>query len=160
MSDPAPFVSSLKSIQPEWIDYNGHLNMAYYGVLFDTGADEIYEELGFGPHYRDTRGFTTYIAEFHICYLRELALADKVRVTWHVLDYDAKRIHAYQEIHHEDGWLAATAEGLTLHVDISGPKVAPMPADILANVARVVEVHAALPRPKRAGRQIGIARKG
>jgi acyl-CoA thioester hydrolase len=45
----SPFRSSIMTVKPEWIDYNGHLNMAYYNVLFDHGADEVYEDLGFGP---------------------------------------------------------------------------------------------------------------
>ena len=40
MSD-APFRSSVTLVRPEWIDYNGHMNMAYYGVLFDEAADEF-----------------------------------------------------------------------------------------------------------------------
>ena len=36
----APFVSSVMRVEPGWIDYNGHLNMAYYHVLFDRAVDE------------------------------------------------------------------------------------------------------------------------
>ena len=45
----APFVSSLMRIEPQWIDYNGHLNVAYYNVLFDRAVDEVYELIGLGP---------------------------------------------------------------------------------------------------------------
>ncbi len=38
-------------VEPQWIDYNGHLNMAYYNVLFDRCVDEAYELLGIGQHY-------------------------------------------------------------------------------------------------------------
>ena len=44
----APFVSSAMRVEPGWIDYNGHLNMAYYNVLFDRAVDEVYELLGLG----------------------------------------------------------------------------------------------------------------
>lgn len=155
----APFRSSIMTVKPEWIDYNGHLNMAYYNVLFDQGADEIYEDLGFGPEYHAATGNTTYVAEFHVSYLRELHVNDPVRVTFQLVDFDAKRFHSYQEIWHEDGWLAATGEALTLHVDQSGPRVAPMPGDVLDKVAAVAAAHASLPRPDRAGASIGI-RKG
>jgi acyl-CoA thioester hydrolase len=153
-----PFRSSLMTVRPEWIDYNGHMNMAYYAVLFDTAADEIYPLLGFGPDYQKT-GFTTYTAEFHICYLRELHLADPVTVTLQLLDFDEKRFHFYQEILHADGWCAATGETLALHVDQSGPKVAPMPPPILTALGNLRSAHAGLPRPERAGRGIGIPRK-
>ena len=147
------------TVRPEWIDYNGHMNMAYYAVLFDEAADEIYPFLGFGPEYQKS-GFTTYTAEFHICYLRELHEGDVLTVTLQLLDYDEKRFHTYQEIWHEDGWCAATGEAMTLHVDQSGPKVAPMPAATLARLEEMRQAHATLPRPERAGRSIGIRRKG
>jgi acyl-CoA thioester hydrolase len=154
-----PFRSALHVVRPEWIDYNGHLNMAYYSVLMDQTADEAYPLFGFGPDYLTQTGCTTYVAEFHICYVRELHEGDRVYGTIQMLDYDEKRFHMYQELWHEDGWLAATGEALTLHVDQSGPKVAPMPGDVLANVAKMFVAHKDLPRPERAGRSIGIKPK-
>lgn len=160
MPENAPFRSDLLTVRPEWIDYNGHLNMAYYSVLMDQTADQAYPQFGFGPDYLERTGCTTYVAEFHVCYVRELHEGDRVYGTIQMLDYDEKRFHMYQELWHEDGWLAATGEALTLHVDQSGPKVAPMPADVLANVGKMFEAHKSLPQPERAGRSIGIKRKG
>ncbi|QBF31270.1 thioesterase family protein [Thalassococcus sp. S3] len=159
MTQPAPYLSTEMTVKPEWIDYNGHLNMAYYNVLFDQGVDEIYEAFGFGPDYAETRGHTTYTAEFHVCYVRELHQGDAVRVSTQLLDFDQKRFHTYQELRHVDGWLAATAEGLGLHIDMSGPKVAPIPADILARLDAMKKTHDALGWPERAGRSIGIPRR-
>ncbi|MBR9844392.1 MAG: thioesterase [Rhodobacteraceae bacterium] len=154
-----PFLSDLMEIDPAWIDYNGHLNMAYYNVLFDRGVDEVWTALGFGPDYRQTRGFSTFSAEFHVCYLRELHLGAKLRASFQLLAHDDKRFHFYQELIHEDGWVSATGEGLALHIDMSGPRVAPMPPDILANVTTLASEHATLPRPDRVGRQMGIPGK-
>lgn len=156
MTIPTPFTSAPMAVEPAWIDYNGHMNMAYYSVLFDRGADEAYPLLGIGPDYIATRGHTTYTAEFHVCYIRELHLGDRVRCTFRLLDHDAKRFHTFQELWHEDGWLAATAEGLALHIDTSGPRVAPFPPDIAARFAAMQRAHATLPHPDRAGRRIGI----
>ena len=155
-----PFRSSPRSVLPEWIDYNGHLNMAYYSVLFDTGVDEVYEEIGFGPKYAETENHTTYTAEFHICYVRELHEGNQVYVTTQLIDFDEKRFHTYQELFHEDGWLAATAEAMVLHVDMSGPRVAPMPARIQDKLSAILEAHYTLPKPDRVNRSIGIQRKG
>lgn len=155
----APHTSSTLTVKPEWIDYNGHLNMAYYNVLFDQAADEIYAEMGFGPSYQSATGNTTYTAEFHLSYVRELHVHDRVNVTFQMIDFDAKRFHSYQEIWHSDGWLAATGEAMTLHVDQSGPRVAPMPSDVYDKVAAVHAAHATLARPARAGASIGITRK-
>ncbi len=153
-----PFRSREMKVLPEWIDFNGHLNMAYYNVLFDQGVDQAYGEIGLGPEYQRT-GCTTYVAEFHVCYLRELHEGDRVYTTFQLLDHDEKRFHSFQELWHVDGWLAATAEGLTLHVDQSGPRVAPMPQHILTRLEEMRRIHAQLPKPAQAGRSIGIRRK-
>ncbi|WP_274628373.1 thioesterase family protein [Arvimicrobium flavum] len=159
MTKAAPFVSRVMEVEKDWIDYNGHLNMAYYNVLFDRASDEAFEVMGLGPDYAKERGLTIYSAEVHVCYVRELHLGDKVTVTFHLLDHDEKRLRAYQEIRHVDGWLAATSESLSLHIDMSGPKVAPFPADIMPKVEAMRGAHAHLAMPARAGRSIGIARK-
>ncbi|MCW8842940.1 MAG: acyl-CoA thioesterase, partial [Rhodobacteraceae bacterium] len=108
----SPYLSDPMEIDPAWIDYNGHLNMAYYNVLFDRGVDEIWTTLGFGPEYRQERNLSTFSAEFHICYLRELHLGARVRASFQLLAHDEKRFHFYQELIHEDGWVSATGEGL------------------------------------------------
>src|SRR5207253_3065668 len=73
---PAPFLSSVMRLEPPWIDYNGHLNMAYYNVLFDRAIDELWLELGIGPGYMKQRHGSTFTAECHVRYLREIHLDD------------------------------------------------------------------------------------
>lgn len=153
-----PFRSSPMTVKPEWIDFNGHLNMAYYNVLFDQSVDELYPHIGLGEDYRTTTGCTTYVAEFHICYLRELHEGDTVTATFHLMAHDAKRFHSYMELSHTDGWLAATAEALTLHVDQSGPKVAPMPQTIQDALAQYAASQTTAPDPSRTGRRISLTR--
>lgn len=159
MTVAAPFISGVLDIREDWIDYNGHLNMAYYNVLFDLGADDAFARLGLGSTYARERRMTTYTAEIHVCYVRELHLTDKVTCSIHLLDYDEKRFHFYQELRHVDGWLSATCENLTLHIDMDGPKVCPMPDDILVNLGAMRMAHADLPVPQRVGRAMGIRRK-
>lgn len=159
MTIPAPFVSRIMEIEKDWIDYNGHLNMAYYNVLFDRCSDDAFEMMGLGPDYARDRRMTVYTAEVHVCYVRELHLGHRVTVSFQLLDNDDKRLRVYQEIRHADGWLAATSENLSLHIDMAGPKVAPFPADVMDKVAALRAAHAALPMPERAGRSIGIRRR-
>lgn len=158
MSHTAPHRSSLMTVQSDWIDYNGHLNMAYYNVLFDKGADQVFELFGFGPEYMEREKHSTFSAEFHVCYLRELHEGDQVYVTTQLIDFNDKSFHFYQQLHHESGWLSATGEGLGLHIDMSGPRVAPMKAETLAALGKVLEAHKKLPMPDRVGRKIGIKR--
>jgi acyl-CoA thioester hydrolase len=156
----APFVGTIKEVEPAWIDYNGHLNMAYYGVLFDRTGDEAMELVGLGPEYAKSRNASWFTMEAHFTYLRELSLGDRVRLTLHLLDYDAKRIHYIQEMYHADeGFLAATMEALCLHVDLGAKRSAPFPPDVLDRIAAMREAHKQLPLPPQVGRRIGIVRK-
>ncbi|MGP9811520.1 thioesterase family protein [Rhodopseudomonas sp. NSM] len=156
----APFVTTVMQIEPAWIDYNGHLNMAYYNVLFDRSIDQMWLELGIGPDYLKTRGGSTFTAECHVRYLREVHLGDPVRVHVYLVAADEKRIHTFEELRHADeGWLSATSENMTMHVDMGVRKVAPFPPDIRARIERVAEAHRAAPRPEGIGRSIAMPSK-
>jgi acyl-CoA thioester hydrolase len=157
----APFVSSRMQVEPDWIDYNGHLNMAYYNVLFDRAVDEAFSLIGLGPDYVQQVGASYFVAEAHVRYVRELMAGDPVRVTLQLVDFDDKRLHCYLELRHaEEGWLSASIESLSLHVDMTSKKVSPFPADILANLALLKAAHAALARPPALGRSIALRRVG
>jgi acyl-CoA thioester hydrolase len=156
----APFVSSTMRVEPAWIDYNGHMNMAYYHVLFDRAVEEGFSLVGLGHDYLEKRKASFFAAEIHTAYKRELKMHDRVRVTLQLVDFDEKRIHYYMEIRHAgEGWVAATMEGLSLHVDMETRKVSPFPDDIVANLAVMKTTHARLPRPSALGRVIGIPHK-
>ncbi len=156
----APFVSSTMQVEPEWIDYNGHMNMAYYHVLFDRAVDEAFAIAGLGRDYVEAHEASFFTAEVHTLYRRELKVHDPVRVTLQLIGFDEKRLHFYQEMRHaRDGWIAATSENLCLHVDMASRKVMPFPGDILGNLAVMKAAHARLPRPQAMGRVIGLAAK-
>jgi acyl-CoA thioester hydrolase len=96
-------------------------------------------------------------AECHVRYLREVKLGDPVEVTMLILAADEKRIHFFEELRHAgEGWLSATSENISLHIDMRVRKVAPFPSDIAERIRAVAEAHAKLPRPDGAGRKIAI----
>lgn len=155
----APILSSRMTIEPEWVDHNGHLNMAYYMVLFDRGQDEAYLNAGVGPEYSRRTGMTTFAAECHIRYLRELHLGQPVIVVTQLLEADDKRVRYVSELRHADeGWVAATIEGLSLSVNLARRKVEPFPAEVRARFAAITDAHRALPWPDWAGRGIALKR--
>jgi acyl-CoA thioester hydrolase len=157
----APFVSSVMSIEPQWIDYNGHLNVAYYNVLFDRAVDELYELVGLGPDYLKRHKHSTMVVECHVRYLRELREDDPVRVSVQLLDFDAKRIHLFEELRHaHENWLSAASENMTLSVDMTAKKVAPFQPHVLDALERMKRAHAGLPRPQDAGRRVQMPGKG
>lgn len=154
----APFVSSMMRVEPAWIDYNGHLNMAYYNVLFDRAVDEVLELLGCGESYVKSRRRSCFTAEVHVRYLRELHADDPVRVTFQLLAYDAKRLHFFEQLFHaREGWVSATSENLALHVDMAAAKTAAFPPDISAALAKMKVAHARLPVPEAAGRRVAMS---
>jgi acyl-CoA thioester hydrolase len=153
----APFVASPARVEAGWIDHNGHLNMAYYNVLFDRAVDEAYELLGLGPGYLETSRHSCFTAEVHLRYLRELHAGDPVRVTFQLLGFDTKRLHYFEQLYHaEDGWLSASSENMALHVDMTTKKTAAFPEPIAARLARMKAAHAGLPVPEAAGRRIAM----
>jgi acyl-CoA thioester hydrolase len=156
----APFVSSLMHVEPSWIDYNGHLNMAYYNVLFDRAVDQAFDLLGIGPAYVMARRHSCFTAEIHVRYLRELHAGDPVRVTFQLLDYDAKRMHYFEQLFHaSDGWVSATSENMSLHVDMEAKKTAAFPSEAMKRLGEMKASHARLPVPEAAGRRIAMPGK-
>ena len=157
----APFVSSVMRVEPQWIDYNGHLNMAYYNVLFDRAVDEAYELIGVGVDYVERRRRSFFTAEVHLRYLRELHAGDLVRVTFQLLDFDRKRLHTFEQLFHaEQGWVAATSENMSLHVDMKASKAAEFPPEVTRRLAQMKASHGRLPRPEAVGRRIAMPAKG
>lgn len=157
----APFVSSVMRVEPDWIDYNGHLNMAYYHVLFDRAFDEALRLIGADPEYvrRERRSYFT--AEAHVRYLRELHADDPVRVTVQLLGHDAKRVHYFEQLFHAtEGWMAATLECMALHVDMESKKTAPAPQPVADRLADMRASHSLLPIPEAAGRRIEMLARG
>src|SRR5476649_2643878 len=151
---PAPFLASVMQIEPQWIDYNGHLNMAYYNVMFDRAIDELWLVLGIGPDYKKSRGGSTFTAECHVRYLREIHLGDPVQVSILLVAADEKRLHTFEELRHAtEGWLSATSENMTIHIDMNARKTAPFPSDIRAGVETLTKSHAGLARPEGIGRK-------
>ncbi|HBK13833.1 MAG TPA: thioesterase, partial [Gammaproteobacteria bacterium] len=127
----APLICPRERVIEDWIDYNGHLNMAYYNVIFDHGVDHFYDLLNVGAAYASSGVGSCFTLEVHLHYVQELKLGDEVEVRLQLLDFDHKRLHYYQEMYHcTDGYLAATSEQIALHVDMTSRRSAPFPADV------------------------------
>ena len=161
MADTVPLKCSPMLVEQQWTDYNGHLNMAYYNVLFDRALDEVLAAIGLGPDYLETENHSTFTAEAHVTYLNEVHAGETVAIVFRLLDFDEKRMHSFEEMYRADGTLAATSEQMSLHVDMAARKTAPFPDDIRARIVALREAHARCPRPEGLGRRIGMpARRG
>jgi acyl-CoA thioester hydrolase len=156
---PAPFDRYRGEVLPEWIDINGHMNLAYYTVLFDYATDLMFDVLDLGRRYRLETDHGTFVTETHNRYERELMVGDKVRVTIQILVADDKRLHlAHEMFRLDNGERAATQELLFLHVSLKERRVTPFPPALHARVHAAAAAHASLPRPDWVGRHVGAPR--
>lgn len=144
-------------VRPQWIDINGHMNVAFYVLAFDKAVDELLARVGITDDYIREAGGTTFAVEAHVTYARELTEGQAYRIESRVLAYDEKRVHQFQRmLHAEEGWLAATAEWMNLHVDLGTRRVSPWPD---ATLRALGDFAATQPRgefPDEAGRRMGI----
>lgn len=148
------------AVQPEWIDYNGHMNVAYYLLAFDLALDALFDRIGLTQPYRKAHGVSTFALEVHLCYIREVGLADPLRFEVQMLDLDEKRFHfLICMIDDRTGDLCATAEWISAHMDMTTRRMAPFRADIRAPLETIRDAHRDMPWPSQAGRKIGIRRK-
>ena len=118
------FLSSQKIIK-DWIDYNNHMNVSYYLLIFDKfGADVLNDTFKMGEHSAKNTGKSTMIVESNITYNQELKIKDVVDVNLVFFDHDKKRLQYKMEmIHKEKKYLASTIEVLALYVDLNTRKV-------------------------------------
>src|ERR1700680_291598 len=95
---PAPFDRYEGEVLPGGAGANGHMNLAYYTVLFDYATDALFDAIGIGRLYKDTTNLGTFAVETHNLYERELLVGDRVRVTTQILGVDSKRLHLAHEM--------------------------------------------------------------
>jgi acyl-CoA thioester hydrolase len=154
---PVPFAEARADVRPEWIDYNGHMNVGYFSVVFDIAADAFLEFLGFTRSFREQHGSTTFALEQHLNFLREVNEGDTLRFEARLLDFDAKRFHFYQEMFRVgDDRPAASCEGLSAHVSTTTRRTAAMPQALLERLAAIKRAHAALERPWQIGHVLSV----
>jgi len=118
-------IQKKQKIIKDWTDYNGHMNVAYYVLLFDQfGSEVLLTSFDMGEHSAKTTKKSTMVVESHITYDQEVKENDDVDINLIYCDHDKKRIqYKLEMIHSEKKYLAATLEALSLYVDLDGRKV-------------------------------------
>ena len=113
-----------EKVKKEWTDYNGHLNVAYYVLIFDIAADIMLDNFKMGGVSAKKDKRTTFVAEMHTIYNQEVRLGEEVETHITYVDHDKKRInYRLSMFHKEKKYLAATNEVLSLYVDLGQRKV-------------------------------------
>ncbi|MDF1792931.1 MAG: thioesterase family protein [Thalassobaculaceae bacterium] len=160
MNDAGWFDSGTTKVRPDWIDYNGHMNVGYYLVAFDIATEEVCVHLGVGEAYRRANDASIFVLEAHVTYDREVIEGAPLAFRSRIVDRDAKRFHLIHHMYHaEDGFLAATNELMCMHMDLTTKRSAPLPDQAAARLDTLFEAHQAAGELDGVGRKIGIRRK-
>jgi len=116
---------STEKIKKEWTDYNGHMNVAYYVLIFDLNAAELLmNKFNMGEKSAKETNKSTMVVESHITYNQELLEGDEVDLNLIYFSHDKKRLqYKFEMIHKTKNYLASTIEILALYVDLSKRKV-------------------------------------
>lgn len=153
----SPIVSYKGRVLPEWIDWNGHMNVAYYVVAFDLATDQLFDMLGIGKTYRKASNCSSFTLELHVNYLKEIKEDEEFQINSYILGVDAKRLHVFHEMTHAiSGEQVATNENMFVHIDMEMRRSSPFPGDLLEKLQCIADSHGSLRRPTNAGRSIGF----
>ncbi|MEJ7706117.1 MAG: thioesterase family protein [Nocardioidaceae bacterium] len=156
----AAFSTYRTEVRDEWLDYNGHMHDASYGIVMSEANEELFAALGLSADYRVTTGASLYTVECHIHYLAECSLGQVLSASTIIVAADAKKMRLYTELLHEDRRTAATGEFLYLHVDTALGATTAMPSDRHDRVQEMLFAHASVRRPAHLGLGVGAARSG
>jgi carnitine 3-dehydrogenase len=144
-------------VLPEWVDYNGHAHESRYLHVFGDASDAFLRYIGIDAAHLAAGG-SYYTVETHLSFLREASAGERLHVTTQVLGFDERRLHLFHELYRSDDDVRlATAEQMFVHVDTAEGRARPAQPKVLARIAKLATAHAALPRPERAGRAIGMS---
>ena len=160
MTESALLRLHTETVQPDWVDYDGHMNVAYYVLVFDHATDAFLDQVGMNAALRETTGSSVFVAKAHITYDQEVMKGERVYITTQLLAHDEKRLHIFHRMHRaEDDALVATNELMILQVNLNDRRVGPFHESVRERIAVVAEQQVGLAVPDAAGRQIGIRRK-
>lgn len=157
----APIETDPRPVPGDWIDYNGHMNVAYYTLAFDQAFDRLLEDwLGLGEARARTARQGPYVVQSQTHYLGELLEGDPFFVAMRLIDADAKRMHVYSELMKTGSReLCATFEMMVVNVDLDARRSAALPDWAQRKLSALCRAQADLERPRYLGATIGIRRK-
>ena len=147
------------AVDPNWIDYNGHMTEASYLTAFGDASDALFRYVGIDEDYR-ARGHSFYTVETHINYYREVDRGEPLNFTTQLLGLDEKKLHLFHSMYHSvTSNLLATTEQMLVHVDMSASAASPIEANVYKALSVVMEAHKDMPIPSQVGRQMAIRKK-
>ena len=144
-----------ETVLTDWVDYNGHMNVAYYVLIFDHATDVLLNHVGLNENYRNRTSESVFVVESHIVYSHEVFEGRKVEIETLILDVDDKRLHIFMTMREIGSSItAATIEIMILHVDLNTRKSSSFPTQIKLVLSQLKEKHRSFIQPSQIGRQI------
>ena len=129
----SPYKTRNQKVLSEWIDYNGHMNVAYYTLAFDKALDFFFEDvLGIGPSFVEKNKEGPFALKASYNYFSELLEEEIFFVDISILDFDSKRVHVFGEMRKDKSLeLSAVFETVLMNMDLSARKVKQYPDRVL-----------------------------
>ena len=156
----APLDTHRSTVVPEWVDWNGHMNVAFYVTAFDQASGAFMRNMGLGRRYVDGKLGLTFVLETHVTSDREVREGAPLRFATQLLARDTKKVHLFHEMFHaEEGYLASTNETIVMNINYETRRSGPWPVPVAERLDAIWETHKALPKPAKAGRVMGLARR-
>ena len=144
-----------ETVLSDWVDYNGHMNVAYYVLIFDRATDVLLNYVGLNEKHRNMTSESVFVVESHITYAKEVLEGAKIEIETLVLNVDEKRLHLFMTMHEAGTRMTVSAiEIMILYVDLNTRKAAPFPTQIKLELSQLKEKHSSLILPSQIGRQI------
>lgn len=157
---PDPSNAYRGRVLADWVDYNGHLNDAYYNVALSRAIDHWMDNIGLDAEARATHQVSMFTLQTMVHYQQEMHLDDPFVVYPRLVDYDHNKAHLHLSLcHAETGETHAVMEALLLHMDMAAHRPAPYLSQTEQQLAAMFERHQQWPRPQTLGATIGIRRK-
>ena len=129
----SPFRTKNQIVLGDWIDYNGHMNVAYYTLAFDKALDFFFEDvLDIGPSFVEKNKEGPFALKASYNYFSELLEGENFFVDISILDFDPKRVHVFGEMRKDESLeLSAVFETVLMNMDLDERKVKKYPDRVL-----------------------------
>ena len=129
----SPYRTKSQVVLGDWIDYNGHMNVAYYTLAFDKALDFFFEDvLDIGPSFVEKNKEGPFALKASYNYFSELLEGEKFFVDISILDFDLKRVHVFGEMRKDESLeLSAVFETVLMNMDLNERRVKQYPDRVL-----------------------------
>ena len=153
-----PLILYKTMVEPDWLDYNGHMNVAYYTLAFDRAGEAFFAQVGLSEKHAEKTGDSWMVLEAHLTYQQEAMPHDELEIRSRLLDLSGKRLQLFQSMFRKaDGTLLASNEQMILHVNLWQRRSIPFSAPIMARLQALYEKQRKLERPPETGRCISMS---